>query len=58
MIISRCCKKAVYVKSIAGESFYICGKCHVSCDTLCSLGLMGEDHDDPTREVETQAAIG
>jgi len=38
MIVSRCCKEAVYVYSAdEGTSFYVCGKCNHACDTVCSI---------------------
>lgn len=35
MIVSRCCKKPVFVHSAdEGTAYYVCKACHRACDTI------------------------
>ncbi len=42
MILSRCCKENVFILI----DYYVCEKCHRSCDTLFSMDFMSESQDD------------
>ena len=44
MIISRCCKKPVYVL----YDYYVCDACDLACDTL-NIGRLLRDFSDDTR---------
>jgi len=48
MIVSRCCKKDVWVyHGNEGTSFYVCGCCDMACDTLDGSQLIKDDTHDP-----------
>lgn len=37
--------------------YYVCGKCHFSCDTLDSSVLVRDYYDDAGRETETKGIV-
>lgn len=41
MILSRCCENEVIVESAnEGDSWYVCKKCNIPCDTRFSLDVL------------------
>lgn len=42
MLLSRCCRKNVYV---VVDMYYVCTQCNLACDTLNSLALKGDDEN-------------
>jgi hypothetical protein len=58
MIISRCCKKSVYVYTINdGDAHYVCNACDFPCDTITSLSLIRNGQDDIRNDGEIEAVI-
>lgn len=58
MVISRCCKKPVYVYCGGeGTSFYLCGRCDMPCDTLCEATLIKDDDYDELGDVPEVAPV-
>lgn len=56
MIVSRCCRKNVWVHSGGeGTSYYVCGKCDHACDTLDASDGIGISHDDAEYGSEAEA---
>ena len=41
-----------------GTSFYVCGTCHMACDTIFSLSLGMECHDDTRTTSEVTPLLG
>jgi hypothetical protein len=58
MVISRCCKKGVYVNCTSeGTSFYVCCRCDNACDTIAEGRSLGGTQYDARREAEIEGAI-
>lgn len=44
MIVSRCCKEKVWIYcGNEGNSFYVCERCDLACDTMTPLELPHKD---------------
>lgn len=47
MLLSRCCKKEIWVYSgNEGTSFYVCNCCDRACDTIESKDMGRESHNE------------
>jgi hypothetical protein len=60
MLISKCCKKDIYINFLSQEaiSYYMCSFCERACDTL-NVGFDGTEFKyDAGSESKTQELVG